>query len=1028
MKYYSFIQGIPELYKNWHQADVYPKSVQLQNLASSIKHDPCQINIIQLVNFALSFLEQDEVYCKISTKLNCDELVYELQGHADKVIYLIESPHSQSESLEESQQRLFEDLVEQKSYEDLYFFSQEFEDFFYSLLAEQVELKIGVYFYDTFPDYRSTLMALLLAKSCLSAQALLVVHNTRSAFVQQAIYDFISSHLQCQLLLELPPTLGNYPKFGQGLALLKWDMTPEQSIPTSEGSIVRNPVAIHQINRFTRSLEQQRKEAVLKLKKTAVEAHRAGLPEEAIKAYYTALKWNNSDPELWQALAIAHFNQQAWQPALEAIKCAVEINPTSYHYHYNLGLIAEQLGDYTQAISAYQFAIHYNSQYTKAFNNLARLHQSLGNVDLALNLYKHAIEVEPEHYGSYINLGNLLMAQAAYQEAGQYYKQALKLQPQNPDILYNLALALKAQGQVSNSYLNFAFSAYYKQSYPEAIKYFNQYLDNAKANAYTYQILAQCYRHLDRIEDAIKICQQGMQNHPHDRTMYYTTGLMLHLSCRDPELQNLLLEAKRIFIDDLSFELECLRFLPALYNSEQEILSYRHHFSQSLDTIETLLNALLTSQKSLIQACQSLKYTVIFYLFYQGKNDLILQQRYGSIVHKIMAAVYPQWIKPIVRPVLGVDQGVNQGINQGVNQKIKVGYISQCMANHTIGRMTLGWLKGHDRNQFELYAYAINEQVDALTQQFQIYSNHFYHLPQNIEKICNHVLADRLHILVFLDMLMFPLPMQLASLRLAPVQCKFWGPPVTSGLATIDYFLSSDLMEPEDGDQYYSETLVRLPNIAISYPKPDISTLTKTASDFGIADDKFCYLSCQAPEKYLPQYDYIFPKIAQRVPKAHFVFVGRRNRQITHKFIDRLSRAFASFNLSFEQWCVVTPYLNADDFLNLTLISDVFLDTFEWSGGKTTLDALACKLPVVTCPGQFLRGRHAYGILCMLGMGDTIARNPTDYIDIAVNLGLNADWYQEIVAKICQHHDRLYNDSECVQGLETFYRHVTSTP
>ena len=55
------------------------------------------------------------------------------------------------------------------------------------------------------------------------------------------------------------------------------------------------------------------------------------------------------------------------------------------------------------------------------------------------------------------------------------------------------------------------------------------------------------------------------------------------------------------------------------------------------------------------------------------------------------------------------------------------------------------------------------------------------------------------------------LSLQLAAQRLAPVQCNSLGHPETSGLPTIDYFLSSDLMEPLDAARHYTERLVRLP-------------------------------------------------------------------------------------------------------------------------------------------------------------------------------------------------------------------------
>ena len=78
---------------------------------------------------------------------------------------------------------------------------------------------------------------------------------------------------------------------------------------------------------------------------------------------------------------------------------------------------------------------------------------------------------------------------------------------------------------------------------------------------------------------------------------------------------------------------------------------------------------------------------------------------------------------------------------------------------------------------------------------------------------------------------MDPLMTQLAALRLAPIQCVTWGHPVTSGLPTVDYFLSSELMEPKDGQDHYSERLIRLPGIGVCYAKPVIPRplLNKTA-------------------------------------------------------------------------------------------------------------------------------------------------------------------------------------------------------
>ena len=52
------------------------------------------------------------------------------------------------------------------------------------------------------------------------------------------------------------------------------------------------------------------------------------------------------------------------------------------------------------------------------------------------------------------------------------------------------------------------------------------------------------------------------------------------------------------------------------------------------------------------------------------------------------------------------------------------------------------------------------------------------------------------------------LTIQLASMRLAPIQLCSFGHPETSGLRTIDYYISSELLETTESQSFYSEKLI----------------------------------------------------------------------------------------------------------------------------------------------------------------------------------------------------------------------------
>ena len=459
--------------------------------------------------------------------------------------------------------------------------------------------------------------------------------------------------------------------------------------------------------------------------------------------------------------------------------------------------------------------------------------------------------------------------------------------------------------------------------------------------------------------------------------------------------------------------------LPVIYKDFEEIKFYRDRFHRLLNKLikYTKLNTLQEQQ----DAFYSFQIGTNFYLSYQGKNDLIIQKKYGNYVYKIMNKMYPHCFNP---------RFLSQDI---ANRKIRIGYISPNL--HGLGILYLSWIKYRDQSKFESYVYDIsgndenikNEYLE-IRENFKTYSDSMKFISytvntSTVNDFCSCIIRDNLDILIFPEIGLDLKMTVLYCLRLAPIQCTTWGHPMTSGSPNIDYFLSSDIMEPKNADEHYSEQLVRLPNLGFSIEDPVLPSLNKERSDFQLQENSIVFLCCQALFKYLPQHDYIFPSIALHNQSFQFVFIDSfLGPVITNSFKKRIDKAFAKFGLNYENHCVFLSRLTLNEFLILNQLADIFLDCCSWSGGLTTKDAIACSLPIVTCPGKIMRARQSYGMLQMIGVTETIAETEEEYIEIAVRLGLDHEWRQAVRDKMTANKHRLFNDKECIEGLETFFQ------
>jgi predicted O-linked N-acetylglucosamine transferase (SPINDLY family) len=268
---------------------------------------------------------------------------------------------------------------------------------------------------------------------------------------------------------------------------------------------------------------------------------------------------------------------------------------------------------------------------------------------------------------------------------------------------------------------------------------------------------------------------------------------------------------------------------------------------------------------------------------------------------------------------------------------------------------------------------------------------------------------------------MNPMAARLAAQRLAPVQCNSWGHPDTGGFPTLDYYLSSDLMEPPDGDSHYVERLVRLPNLSIYYEPLDLPAVTVSRAELGLRTDAVVYWCGQSLYKYLPQYDEVFARIARDVPGSQFAFIRYpRGDGVTALFRQRLERAFAAVGLQAQDHCVVLPRLDQQRFIAQPAEADIFLDSLDCRA------AFHARKPAARPAGRHpavISRRHGFAILSMMGVTDTIAGSIDDYVANAVRLGRDPPG-AGVKARIAANRHRVYGDRSCIVALEDFLDRV----
>jgi predicted O-linked N-acetylglucosamine transferase (SPINDLY family) len=718
----------------------------------------------------------------------------------------------------------------------------------------------------------------------------------------------------------------------------------------------------------------------------AMAHHRAGRLVEAERLYRLACDDNPKNARAFHLWGVV--THQLGRPdAASLVAQAVALDPDFAEAHNDRGVILAADGSLTEAVASFERAVRLNAGYHEARNNLARGLRSLGRFDEALVQFKQVLKGAPASPTAHFNLASVLELSGRKPDAERHFRSAISLRPDFVDAHIHLALLLQDLNRL-----------------PEALVHAERAVALRPDSAGARNNLGNILRTVGRRDEAIAQYEAAIGTDPSSFMAHYNCGVALRGEARIAEARRHFAQALALKPDFLEAELAlCMAELPALYNDEREIAERRDAYAGRL----AKLGADVGSAVAPAALAETIGSHQPFYLPYQGRNDRELQALYGSMVCGVMAARYDA-------PVLPAPPGRGE--------PIRLGIVSGFFRQHSNWKIPIkGWLRELDRTQFHVTGYYTSAERDDQTEMAAQWCERFVQGPLSLDAWRRTILDDAPHVLIFPEIGMDKVSAQLAAQRLAAVQCASWGHPVTSGFPTIDYFISSDLMEPAGATAHYSEQLIRLPNLSIYYEPSDVRAHGVDRTQLGLRADAVAFWCCQSLPKYLPQFDRVFARIAAEVPGCQFTFIEfAGGRGVTEMFRGRLDRAFRTVGLNAADHCAFLPRLAPDHFVAAIGLCDVVLDSIGWSGCNSILESLVHNVPIVTLSGDTMRARHTAAILERMGIRETTARTVDDYIAIAVSLGRDTTKRAEFSARIANKKQLVYRDRDCIAALEAF--------
>jgi len=683
-----------------------------------------------------------------------------------------------------------------------------------------------------------------------------------------------------------------------------------------------------------------------------------------------ALALSPDDSALLQRCARLAFEQGRYADSLEYFQRAVSADPLNGAAHAGLGAVLHKVGRLAEAKPVLERAVQLDAQSAVAHDNLGVVLRMLGERDNAMEHHRRALALKPDFARAHANYGLALEQAGKAADSEAAYREALRLDA-------TIASAHTGLGRIHHSRDEFELA---DSAFRAALK-----LEPERLTALAG--LANALMSVGNHKGGLQLHRKAVRLAPNNAETHLGLAQALSTAARDHEALRIYRKLERAGIGGPSIWFGKAAALSNLGRVRAADHWYRKAFK--LDP-------------------GSLMRSSYFFMLHAS----VLKSR------SAMLRELPQWERYHGAPQ--EQRRTHHKRNRDPDRPLRIGYLSPDFRQHVVRQFFEPVLWNHDPDNVEIFCYSEVNRPDFATQSVSWVADRWFKTwGINDAEVAERIDRDRIDVLVDLAGHTAHHRLGVMSYRPAPVQATHLGYFGSTGLSTIDYWITDDVVHPPDTEEPAIETIYRLPRCAFCYGVPRHAPAVSARDD-----DRPLTFGCfnNASKVSLDVVD-TWTEILSGHKQARLVL---KDRRFAFGSVRRMWRQRFQRRGINDDRVDLLPGSPHPEYMQAYNAIDIALDPFPRTGGTTTCDALWMGTPVVTLAGGRYVQRLSATKLAAVGVPELITTTREGYIEKALELANDKDLRAEYHASLRQRMAKspLCDPVSLAKALEDAYREM----